>query len=85
MTRILVFALATLFLGTSSAATADENLSHATIADVRCVIVAAVMGNQEANAHSAALLALYFLGRIDGREPPSFDLTKAMLAQISVM
>ena len=80
-----IFALVVVLLGASLAAKADETLSKETIADVRCVIVASVMGNQEANAHSAALLALYFLGRIDGREPPSFDLAKAMIAQISVM
>ena len=85
MARIFLLALASLVLGVSPSVMADEGLSQATTADVRCVVVASVMGNQEANAHSAALVALYFLGRIDAREPPSFDLSKAMLSQISLM
>jgi hypothetical protein len=85
MARIFALALATVAMGALLPAKADEALSQVTTADVRCIIVASVMGNEEANAHSAALLALYFLGRIDGREPPSFDLSKAMVAQISLM
>lgn len=85
MARIFALALIAMLLGAPLAANADEALSQETIADVRCVIVASVMGNQESNVHNAALLALYFLGRIDGRDPPSFDLSKAMIAQLNLM
>ena len=84
MVRIFCLAL-TLLVSASSSVMADESLSPATIADVRCIIVGSVMGSQEANAQSAAVLALYFLGRIDGRETSAFDLSKAMVAQMSLM
>jgi hypothetical protein len=85
MTRTFCLTLAALLAGTSPSAQAADNLSQATIADVRCIIVGSVMGSQEANAHSAAVLALYFLGRIDGRESAAFDLSKAMLEQMNLM
>lgn len=84
MARIFRLALATLLVGAASA-TADESLNQATIADVRCIVVGTVMGSQESNAQSAAVLALYFLGRIDGRETSAFDLAKAMVTQMSLM
>ena len=43
------------------------------------------MGNDQANAHNAALVSLYYLGRIDGRESTAFDLSQAMRAQINLM
>jgi hypothetical protein len=85
MARIVALGLVVILLGASLAVKSDGALSQQTIADVRCVIVASVMGNQESNAHNAALLALYFFGRIDGREPSSFDLSKAMIAQLNLM
>ena len=85
MARNFCLALAALFVGTSLSARADDTLSQATIADVRCIIVGSVLGSEEANAHSGAVLALYFLGRIDGRESASFDLSKAMLEQMNLM
>lgn len=85
MARIFYLALASLFVGVSQSANADDPLSQATIADVRCIIVGSVMGSQAANAQSAAVLALYFLGRIDGRETSAFDLSKAMIAQMGLM
>ena len=85
MARIFCLVLAALFVGQSPWANADEALSQATIADVRCIIVGSVLGSQEANAQSGAVLALYFLGRIDGRETSAFDLSKAMVAQMSLM
>lgn len=85
MARIFCLALTALFLTQAPRANADEALSQATIADVRCIIVGSVMGSQEANAQSAAVLALYFLGRIDARETPGFDLSTAMIAQMHLM
>jgi hypothetical protein len=85
MARIFCLALVTLLVGGSASATADESSSQATINDVRCIVVGTVMGSQESNAQSAAVLALYFLGRIDGRETSAFDLAKAMVAQMSLM
>jgi hypothetical protein len=67
MARAFVLALATLTLGAPLSVMADEALSQAKTADVRCIIVGSVMVNQEANAHSAVLPTLYFLGRIDVR------------------
>ncbi len=85
MARMFIWAPVSLCLFLSLSARAEESQSEATTADVRCIIVASIMGNQEANAHSAALLALYFMGRIDGREPPSFDLSKAIMDEIKAM
>jgi hypothetical protein len=85
MTGVFALVLAALFLGVSTTAGADESLSAATIADVRCVIVAWVSENQATNANNATLLGIYFLGRLDARESSSFDLVQAMLAQINVM
>ena len=85
MARIFAWTLATLLLGASMSAQADQTLSPATIADVRCVVVASVFASDPSNASSAALLTFYFLGRIDGREPAPFNLSQAMLAQINLM
>ena len=85
MTRVLASALGAVLLLTTVPAGADEFLSAATIADVRCVVVASVSASQPANANGAALLTFYFLGRLDSREPSSFDLPQAMLAQINAM
>jgi hypothetical protein len=85
MTRVCALTLVVLFLGASIPAGADETPSPATIADVRCVIVAWVSDNQAVKTSNAALLGVYFLGRIDAREPSSFDLAQAMLAQINLM
>jgi hypothetical protein len=83
MTRICALALAAVFLGATLAASADESQSPTTVADVRCVVVGLISANYDSNG--AALLTFYFLGRIDDREPPSFDLSQAVLAQINVM
>jgi hypothetical protein len=85
MTRVFALAPGAIFLWVSIAAGAAEPLSPATIADVRCVVVASVSASEPANAKGAALLTFYFLGRLDSREPPSFDLSQAMLAQINLM
>jgi hypothetical protein len=85
MTRMCALALTALSLGASISTKADEPLSPATVADVRCVVVGSVAADDPAHASSAALLTLYFLGRIDGREPASFNLSQAMLAQIRLM
>jgi hypothetical protein len=83
MTRVCVLALAALSLGASLLARADEPLSPATAADVRCVVVGLISANHDSSG--GALLTFYFLGRIDDREPTSFDLSKAVVAQINLM
>ena len=85
MKRTCTLALTTLFVGTSLSASADDTPSQATVGDVRCLVVASIMGNDQANAHNAALVSLYYLGRIDGRESTAFDLSQAMRAQINLM
>jgi hypothetical protein len=85
MTRTFCLALAAVLVGAFPPSKAEEPLSQATIADVRCIVVGSMMGSEAANAQNAAVLALYFLGRIDGRETSTFDLAKAMVAQISLM
>lgn len=85
MTRVSALALGAMFLTAAISVGADESLSAATIADVRCVVAASVSASQSDNASGAALLTFYFLGRLDSREPPSFDLSQAMLAQINLM
>jgi hypothetical protein len=83
MTRVCALALAALSLGASLLARADESPSPATAADVRCVVVGLISANH--NSNGGALLTFYFLGRIDDREPPFFDLSQAVLAQINLM
>ncbi len=85
MARVLALALGAIFLPAWISAGGGEPLSPATIADVRCVVVASVSASQPDNAKGAALLTFYFLGHLDSREPPSFDLARAMLAQINLM
>jgi hypothetical protein len=85
MTRPHRLSLVTILLVASAAASGGEPPSPATIADVRCVVVASIFASDAANTQSAALLTFYFLGRIDGREPASFDLSRAMLAQLNLM
>jgi hypothetical protein len=85
MKRLCVLATGVMYLGACATASADESMNPATVADVRCVVVGSVFANDPANAQSAALLTMYFLGRIDGREPSGFDLAQAMRAQVTLM
>lgn len=56
-------------------------------ADVRCVIVGMRLAGAGVNAaqrSSGTVLALYYIGRLDGRHP-GFDLEKAMVAELGKM
>jgi hypothetical protein len=83
MTRVCALALAALLLCTSPSASTDESPNPATVADLRCVVVGLISASH--NSSGGALLTFYFLGRIDGREPPSFDVSQAMIVQINLM
>jgi hypothetical protein len=85
MRGLSVLMVAAALLATSAGVRADQAPAAATIADVRCVVVASIFASEPANASSAALLTFYFLGRIDGRESPSFNLSQAMFAQLQLM
>ena len=55
--------------------------------DVRCVIVGMLMAQSGANAserQAGPILALYYIGRLDGRTP-SFDLEGAIFKEVTKM
>jgi hypothetical protein len=59
----------------------------ATTDDVRCVIVGMLMAQSGANAaerHAGPILALHYIGRLDGRSP-SFDLEGAIVKEVAKM
>ncbi|MGH8199316.1 MAG: hypothetical protein ACREVO_02960 [Steroidobacteraceae bacterium] len=59
----------------------------ATTDDVRCVIVGMLMAQSGANAaerQAGPILALYYIGRLDGRSP-SFDLEGAIVKEVTKM